>query len=176
MSEELPSGIAPESTAYQAVVRTIGREQAGRSPFDLQTVEKPGNAPGTHACKARAQPSAHPLGHRASESNAVLRTWKPVAHHGLLGSFVPRTGNAPVSSRLDKPPSTLADPRGILGDVRVSIPSEMRSQRTGFASSLTSQSAAVESNDVLSLFRRALNDHTSSRPVTRSGIEPDSLA
>ena len=35
-----------------------------------------------------------------------------------------------------------------LGDVRVSIPSEMHSQCTGFASSLTSQSSWLESNQL----------------------------
>lgn len=49
----------------------------------------------------------------ASESNAVLRTWKPVADHRPR-PIAPRRGFDPLSTRLDKPPSTPADPRGKL--------------------------------------------------------------
>ena len=154
-----------------------------------------GNAPSELACKASAQPSAHPHGHRASESNAVLRTWKPVARHGPLGTLrrvresnsshsIDNRAATPVASRGKLRPRVESSHVGpfrrrsaeSLGEDGVTYGfrsrQQTRSQRAGFTSSLTSQSAAVESNDVLSLFRRALNDHTSSRPVTRRGYDP----
>ena len=107
--------------------------------------------------------------HRASESNAVLRTWKPVARHGLLG-IAPRTRIELVS--LDRQSSCDASRITRLGLRR-------RVERLGLVHSQTRspelpqhQSAASESNGVLSLFRRALNDPTSSRPVTRRGYDP----
>ena len=81
-------------------------------PSNESLVEMLGNAPSALACKARAQPSAHPLGTEPANRTLFSGLGNRLPTMGC-SAFVPRTGNAPVSTRLDKPPSTLADPRGI---------------------------------------------------------------
>jgi hypothetical protein len=76
------------------------------------TVEMLGNAPSAPACKARAQPSAHPLS--GSPTNRTLSSGVGSRLATMAcDPIAPRMGFDPISTRLDKPPSTPADSRGI---------------------------------------------------------------
>lgn len=132
------------------------------------------------------------------------RLWRHL-FHAMRGRGRPdEPGFCALSARVERASHLLRRQRAraageSVGDVRVSIPSRMHSQCTGFASSLTSQSERWESNppDVLipnqaallepalrewfrsesnrrlSLFRRALSPgQLPNREVTRRGYDP----
>jgi hypothetical protein len=71
-----------------------------------QEVEREGVEPSC-ACVQDRAPSRRTSPHAASESNAVLRTWKPVGHHGLRrmeNVSVPVVSRTPVGGLGNRPP------------------------------------------------------------------------